>query len=98
MQTITTRKQAEIAGANAGALEIDIYYEIANEIDNDGNLRRDDAREAAEQTAGRSWRSDSDGEAAAVLKVPQRWKPVFCAAYAKAARKAAARYLAETAE
>ncbi len=87
MGTITSRAQAIEAGTSAGALEIDLYREMG-----------DEGREAAEQTAGRPWRSDSDGEAAAVLKVPQRWKPVFCAAYAKSARKAAARYLEETGE
>lgn len=84
---ITSRAQAIEAGTSAGALEIDLYREMG-----------DEGREAAEQTAGRPWRSDSDGEAAAVLKVPQRWKPVFCAAYARAARRAAARYLEESAE
>lgn len=63
---ITSRAQAIAAGTSAGALEIDLYREMG-----------DEGREAAEQTAGRPWRSDSDGEAAAVLKVPQRWKPVF---------------------
>ncbi len=81
---ITSRAQAIAAGTSAGALEIDLYREMG-----------DEGREAAEQTAGRPWRSDSDGEAAAVLKVPQRWRPVFCAAYAKAAIKAAKQYLAE---
>lgn len=97
MGTITSRAQAIEAGTSAGALEIDLYREMARAQDQEGD-GTEEAREAAEQAAGRAWRSDSDGEAAAVLKVPQRWKPVFCAAYAKAARRAATQYLEETAE
>lgn len=95
MEAITTRKQAEQLGTEDGALEIDLYREMARAQDEEGN-GLEDARKAAEQTASRLWRSDSDGEAAAVRKVPEQFRAAYCAAYAAAAIEAAKLYLEES--